>query len=277
MTQANLTGLDDGDTGPDLLDFLFGWQSALHTSHSGVARPTYVQSGMIWLDTSTTPWALKLYTGTVDVLLNEIDPTGASLDVLAQIGKRARFDAAQTLTGAEKAQILANIGAVGTSDTQVQVVSSPVSAIDFTIPATGGAFDLIAADVNYSASGALGVRVSFDGASFASGASDYLRTTILQNSSTLTGVSSNNDSIPLTSLAIVTAGIPIEFAGVFSPGAAANRPSMTGQTMFATTGPLLVQGQYSGQTIATGRAQKIRLLMSTGNITGGTFILRKIA
>lgn len=57
----------------DLLDPL---QENILTQHSGVSRPSYAQSGTLWLDTVSTPWVLKMFNGTADIIIGEADPSG---------------------------------------------------------------------------------------------------------------------------------------------------------------------------------------------------------
>ena len=65
----------DNPYGKELLDdYLAPLQNNMLTSHSGVSRPPYAQQGTKWLDISSTPWLLKMYDGTDDVILGEIDP-----------------------------------------------------------------------------------------------------------------------------------------------------------------------------------------------------------
>lgn len=63
------------------------WRNALHSSHAGASRPSYAQSGMMWLDTNTTPWVLKIFDGTDDIAVGTVNaatnvftPAGLILD-----------------------------------------------------------------------------------------------------------------------------------------------------------------------------------------------------
>lgn len=51
------------------------WRDALHSGHMGIARPSYVVSGMMWIDNSTTPWVLKVFQGSDDIIVGTLDPT----------------------------------------------------------------------------------------------------------------------------------------------------------------------------------------------------------
>jgi hypothetical protein len=73
MSQFDLGTIDPDETsGTELADLLGDWRDAVHSSHSGSSRPSYVTAGMIWLDTSETPSVLKLYNGTDDVVLGTL-------------------------------------------------------------------------------------------------------------------------------------------------------------------------------------------------------------
>jgi len=68
MSQAAIAPLPAASTsGSQLALKLTNFEQAHLTTHSGSARPSYVQAGMIWLDTTTTPWVLKLYNGSQDI------------------------------------------------------------------------------------------------------------------------------------------------------------------------------------------------------------------
>lgn len=51
------------------------WRDALHTLHSGTSRPSYAVAGLIWRDTTSTPWSIKMYDGTDDITIGTINAT----------------------------------------------------------------------------------------------------------------------------------------------------------------------------------------------------------
>jgi microcystin-dependent protein len=60
-------------TGTQLASHLNAWRTALNTLHAGSSRPAYAAAGTLWLDTSGSPWLLKVYGGSADVTLGPID------------------------------------------------------------------------------------------------------------------------------------------------------------------------------------------------------------
>ena len=60
--------------GTDLAAMLNQHRDAVHSQHKGAGRPAYAVAGTQWLDDSSTPWLIKRYTGTADVVELEIDP-----------------------------------------------------------------------------------------------------------------------------------------------------------------------------------------------------------
>lgn len=82
MSQSDFGNLESPLTGTEFInDKLEPWRDALHTTHSGASRPSYVQAGMIWVDTSSTPWKLKLFQGSDDVVIGNIDTSGLKFGV----------------------------------------------------------------------------------------------------------------------------------------------------------------------------------------------------
>lgn len=92
MTQ-NIVNYANNPTGPELLDdYLAKEQQNNLTSNSGIQRPSYVQAGTKWLDTSSTPWVWKMFDGRSDVILGRINPSEHAFSA-------AGLDTAVLLTG----------------------------------------------------------------------------------------------------------------------------------------------------------------------------------
>lgn len=70
MSQNTVSFAASDPSGIILLDTLLtNLQTNQLTNNSGTSRPTYAQIGTLWIDTTTNPWVLKLYTGSNDIVL----------------------------------------------------------------------------------------------------------------------------------------------------------------------------------------------------------------
>lgn len=49
------------------------WRNALHSNHSASARPSYATAGMMWINTTTTPWVVNFFDGTDDIPLGTVN------------------------------------------------------------------------------------------------------------------------------------------------------------------------------------------------------------
>lgn len=75
MSQNNVD-FSGNPTGAGLMDdYLDKEQQNVLTSNSGIQRPSYAIAGTKWIDTSVTPWILKMYDGTDDVVIGTLDPS----------------------------------------------------------------------------------------------------------------------------------------------------------------------------------------------------------
>lgn len=74
MSQFNFGNLRSPLSGEDFVDNnLEPWRDALHSSHSGNSTPSYVVAGMVWVDTTTTPWIINMYDGAQDVAIGTLN------------------------------------------------------------------------------------------------------------------------------------------------------------------------------------------------------------
>lgn len=61
-------------SGAELLDdMLAKEQENFLTTNSGTSRPSYAETGTIWLDNSVSPWQLKIYDGSDDIVFGTIN------------------------------------------------------------------------------------------------------------------------------------------------------------------------------------------------------------
>jgi hypothetical protein len=76
LSQYNFGNLSSPLSGTALVDtHLEPWRDALHTMHSGSARPSYAVAGTMWLDTTTTPWVVKVFDGADDISIGTVNAT----------------------------------------------------------------------------------------------------------------------------------------------------------------------------------------------------------
>lgn len=121
-----------GDTGGSLLQEMLDRTDALLSAHSGTSAPSYKVLGTIWLDTSATPNALKIWDGSAWVTLFDDITTSSGGLVSASAGA---FDTASP-TSAVAASGSTNLVRKGEVDamTQVALVKVTGSATTFTRP-----------------------------------------------------------------------------------------------------------------------------------------------
>jgi hypothetical protein len=76
LSQYNFGNLSSPLSGTALVDtHLEPWRDALHTMHSGSSRPSYAAAGIMWLDTTTTPWVVKVFDGADDISMGTVNAT----------------------------------------------------------------------------------------------------------------------------------------------------------------------------------------------------------
>lgn len=65
----------DLQSGTQLASDMNSWRDALHSMHRGSSRPPYIVAGMMWIDDTTNPWLIKMYSGTTDTVLASFNTT----------------------------------------------------------------------------------------------------------------------------------------------------------------------------------------------------------
>jgi alpha-tubulin suppressor-like RCC1 family protein len=75
MSQDIFASIDPADSGTTLATLLNSFKDALVSGCSGTSRPTETQAGGGWIDTTNDPtsWAFKIYTGSTDITVFNID------------------------------------------------------------------------------------------------------------------------------------------------------------------------------------------------------------
>lgn len=76
MSQYDFGTIDPNTkSGTALATDLNSWRNALHSTHGGSTAPTYITAGMLWLDTTSANYELKLYDGAQSITVAIIDAT----------------------------------------------------------------------------------------------------------------------------------------------------------------------------------------------------------
>jgi hypothetical protein len=77
MPQFDFGNLESPLSGAEFINSnMEPWRDALHSSHKGAARPSYVAAGMIWVDDSGAPlWVAKLFDGSQDITIGTFNIT----------------------------------------------------------------------------------------------------------------------------------------------------------------------------------------------------------
>ena len=76
MSQYDFGTIDPNTkSGTALASDLNSWRTALHSTHGGSSAPSYITAGMLWLDTTSANYKLKLYDGAQSIDVGIIDAT----------------------------------------------------------------------------------------------------------------------------------------------------------------------------------------------------------
>lgn len=76
MSQYDFGTIDPNTkSGTALASDLNSWRNALHSTHGGSTAPSYITAGMLWLDTTSANYELKLYDGAQSITVAIIDAT----------------------------------------------------------------------------------------------------------------------------------------------------------------------------------------------------------
>lgn len=87
MSQFGFPNLSSPTSGEELIDDnLEPAFDAIYSNHMGSSRPSYASAGIIWIDNNTTPWALKVFDGTDDIIIGNIDISGNVFTPVSGLG-----------------------------------------------------------------------------------------------------------------------------------------------------------------------------------------------
>ena len=107
MTQ-NVLDYSQNPSGNELMDtYLAGMAQNQLTNHSGVTRPSYAVAGTFWIDTSTTPWVLKQFTGSADISIGTLNQSTLVFTASRALGDKNGNDITTTYLGANSTAVRA--------------------------------------------------------------------------------------------------------------------------------------------------------------------------
>jgi hypothetical protein len=133
MSQNALAPINPATTsGSDLATKLVNNEESVLTQFSGSSRPSYAQSGTLWLDTTTNPWLWKTYNGSTDIVVAAFS-TGASGRMREGVAEASIASAATTnVTGSTSTFVSitgsASITSLGTEPNVIKYVRAAAAA-----------------------------------------------------------------------------------------------------------------------------------------------------
>lgn len=120
----NSVNYGNNPTGPELLnDYLDKEQENILTSNSGIQRPSYADVGTKWLDISSTPWALKIFDGTSDVIIGTVNPTTHAF-ISAGIDTAVLLTGNQTIGGTKTFTVTPQVPTASSGDSSSNVANT---------------------------------------------------------------------------------------------------------------------------------------------------------
>lgn len=127
MAQYDFGTIDPNTkSGTALASDLNSWRNAVHSTHGGSSAPSYIVAGMLWVDTTSANYELKLYDGAQSIPVAIIDATNNVA--------RVAVDSAETsyitsTTAAQIRHVIASTDIFTTRSTGIQFnIASPVIA-----------------------------------------------------------------------------------------------------------------------------------------------------
>jgi hypothetical protein len=129
MSQYDFGTIDPNTkSGTALATDLNSWRNALHSTHGGSSAPSYITAGMLWADTTSANYELKMYDGAQSITVAVIDATNNVA--------RVAVDSAETsyitsTTAGQIQHIISGSAMVTVNSTGVGIgTSSPATILD---------------------------------------------------------------------------------------------------------------------------------------------------
>lgn len=186
MAQYDFGTIDPNTkSGTALATDLNSWRNALHSTHGGSSAPSYITAGMLWVDTTSADYELKLYDGaqsipvavidaTNNVARVAVDPAETSYITSTTSGQIRHVIASTNIFTTRSTGIQFNLASPVISDSnnnellEFTTTASAVNQLNIANSATGGAVQLstVGADTDVSIAlmpkGAGGVGIGTD-------------------------------------------------------------------------------------------------------------------
>jgi hypothetical protein len=124
MSQYDFGTIDPNTkSGTALATDLNSWRNALHSTHGGSSAPSYITAGMLWLDTTSANYKLKLYDGAQSIDVGIIDATNNVARVAVDSAATSYITAT---TAAQIKFVIASVDTVTVRSTGLQFnIASP--------------------------------------------------------------------------------------------------------------------------------------------------------
>lgn len=146
MSQYDFGTIDPNTkSGTALATDLNSWRNALHSTHGGSSAPSYITAGMLWLDTTSANYRLKLYDGAQSIDVGIIDATNNVARVAVDSAATSYITAT---TAAQIKFVIASVDTATVRSTGLQFnIASPYIGDSSNNELLG--FTLVASAVNY--------------------------------------------------------------------------------------------------------------------------------
>lgn len=127
MAQYDFGTIDPNTkSGTALASDLNSWRNALHSTHGGTSAPSYITAGMLWLDTTSANYKLKMYDGAQSIDVAIIDATNNVARVAVDSAATSYITAT---TAAQIKHVIANVDTMTVRSTGLQFnIAAPVIA-----------------------------------------------------------------------------------------------------------------------------------------------------
>uniref|UniRef100_E6VGI6 Uncharacterized protein n=1 Tax=Rhodopseudomonas palustris (strain DX-1) TaxID=652103 RepID=E6VGI6_RHOPX len=186
--------------------------------------------------------------------------------------KLLRYDAAQTLSGAEAAQGRSNLGIAW--EPIASAALAGLSYVELAIPSGWKAFKLFVSNVNLSVASEVYTRMKVGAETdYAASSGDYVTQTAVGAGSSVVGQSSGTDGWILVSLAPTAASANLESEITIGPGSAGSQATIKIESSYYNTTPALRLATVAGRRTTNARLTSLFIGLFSGTFTSGQVVL----